>query len=234
MKGVEEYAERFQRCNFVFASGKACVLHCAQHELNHSDEDGGRYPGAFGESGSTLQHIAEDVHQKFIKLYTEACPEKEQLPTSWKWQTLRKKMFEPHQSCLKGLHSNKTCLSCMQAVPDYVFGCGHAFCDRCIREMGHVAATFESAWEIDRCLLCGEDWAGNMQVVRFKPSCAGVRILTLDGGGIRGIVELVLLGLVQKRMRIQSLLIKDCFDLIMGTSTGKTLYVLHIIYKCGR
>lgn len=109
----------------------------------------------------------------------------------------------------------------MQAVPDYVLCCGHAFCDRCIREVGHVAGAYESAWEINHCLLCGQRWRSDSQIVRFKPYCAGVRILTLDGGGIRGIVELVLLGLVQKRMGIDSLLIKDCFDLIMGTGTGK-------------
>lgn len=139
----------------------------------------------------------------------------------YEWRELRWTIFSVHQTYLEKLHSNKTCLSCMQAVPDYVLRCGHAFCDRCVRELGKPAARFESAWVLDRCFLCGRYWPDSGQVMRFKPYCAGVRILTLDGGGVRGIVELVLLCLVQKRMQVKSLLMKDCFDLIMGTSTGE-------------
>jgi patatin-like phospholipase/acyl hydrolase len=54
----------------------------------------------------------------------------------------------------------------------------------------------------------------------LKPRCAGVRILTLDGGGIRGIVELGLLRALETK-GIAGVRISDLFDLVMGTSTGR-------------
>jgi patatin-like phospholipase/acyl hydrolase len=55
--------------------------------------------------------------------------------------------------------------------------------------------------------------------VRLKPRCAGARILTLDGGGIRGIVELALLQSLDMTVGL-GLPIRDLFDLVIGTSTG--------------
>ncbi|KAF3039476.1 hypothetical protein E8E12_000358 [Didymella heteroderae] len=55
--------------------------------------------------------------------------------------------------------------------------------------------------------------------VRFKPEHAGVRLLSLDGGGMRGIVELEVLRAVQKQLGDQ-IPIQAFFDLIVGTSTG--------------
>ncbi|KAF3043355.1 hypothetical protein E8E11_008222 [Didymella keratinophila] len=55
--------------------------------------------------------------------------------------------------------------------------------------------------------------------IHFKPESAGVRVLTLDGGGIRGIVELEILQGIETvlggKLRVQNLI-----DLIVGTSTG--------------
>ncbi|KAK6355689.1 hypothetical protein TWF718_000082 [Orbilia javanica] len=58
-----------------------------------------------------------------------------------------------------------------------------------------------------------------VQTIRTIPPCAGVRILTLDGGGVRGIIELVIL---KHLMDITGLGINIgyFFDLIVGTSTG--------------
>lgn len=55
--------------------------------------------------------------------------------------------------------------------------------------------------------------------VYLKPDTAGIRILTLDGGGIRGIVELEILRLIERAMN-GKLPIQCFFDLIVGTSTG--------------
>ncbi|OQO14747.1 hypothetical protein B0A48_00129 [Cryoendolithus antarcticus] len=55
--------------------------------------------------------------------------------------------------------------------------------------------------------------------VNLKPASCGVRLLTLDGGGVRGIVELEILKQLERelggRVSVQSF-----FDLIVGTSTG--------------
>lgn len=57
------------------------------------------------------------------------------------------------------------------------------------------------------------------QIIKLNPRCSGVRILALDGGGIRGIIELAILEKVADRTGLR-LPIRDFFDLIVGTSTG--------------
>ncbi len=58
------------------------------------------------------------------------------------------------------------------------------------------------------------------------------RILSIDGGGIRGIIPATVLGaverLVQKVRGDDTLKIGDCFDLIAGTSTGGILTCLYL------
>ena len=74
---------------------------------------------------------------------------------------------------------------------------------------------------MDHCILCQTEWHDeHRQLIRLKPKCAGVRILTLDGGGVRGIMELALLERLELRVGL-NLAIRDFFDLIMGTSTGQ-------------
>lgn len=54
--------------------------------------------------------------------------------------------------------------------------------------------------------------------VIVKPPGAGIRVLSLDGGGIRGIVELITLQHIQTELGVR-LPIQAFFDLIVGTST---------------
>jgi hypothetical protein len=53
----------------------------------------------------------------------------------------------------------------------------------------------------------------------LKPSTAGVRVLSIDGGGARGVVPLEHLLLLQSLMT--EIPLQDLFDLVVGTSAGK-------------
>ena len=61
----------------------------------------------------------------------------------------------------------------------------------------------------------------------LDPAHAPKRILALDGGGIRGVLTLefleVIESLLQKRQNDQNFLLSDYFDLIGGTSTGSII-----------
>ena len=54
-----------------------------------------------------------------------------------------------------------------------------------------------------------------------------VRILSIDGGGIRGVIPAVILNYIEKGLRRQSgnrnATLADYFDLVAGTSTGGIL-----------
>ena len=118
--------------------------------------------------------------------------------------------------------SNKACFACLQSVPDHALPCGHVFCEQCIKDFGRSSEDQRSCIEMTQCVLCLSDWLTGPQVVRLKPKCAGVRVLTLDGGGIRGIVELAILTEIERRVGL-GIPIRDMFDLIVGTSTGEWL-----------
>jgi predicted acylesterase/phospholipase RssA len=120
-------------------------------------------------------------------------------------------------------NSHSVCLCCLLRPPEHPLPCGHVLCTHCISVYGHSRPGSRTEIEIEYCPL-------EVQSVRtfhpwrvhLKPDAAGVRILTLDGGGIRGIIELVYLQTLEQalnrrngRLRVQSF-----FDLVIGTSTG--------------
>ena len=116
--------------------------------------------------------------------------------------------------------SNKTCFTCLQSVPDHALPCGHVYCEHCITEFGHTDESQRYCIEMARCVLCLAEWPTKPpQLIQIKPKCAGVRVLTLDGGGIRGIVELAILAEIERRVGL-GVPIRALFDLIVGTSTG--------------
>ena len=117
--------------------------------------------------------------------------------------------------------SNKTCFTCLQSVPDHALPCGHVYCESCVKDFGLLYDSQRYCVEMTHCVLCGAEWPTRPpQVIRLKPKCAGVRILTLDGGGVRGIVELAILREIEDRGGL-GVPIRDLFDLIVGTSTGE-------------
>lgn len=115
--------------------------------------------------------------------------------------------------------STATCFACLQSVPDHTLPCGHALCDECVKEFGKPLHLRHYHFELDKCILCPGEF-DEPQVVKLIPRCSGIRVLTLDGGGIRGILELALLKKVEERIGL-GLPIKEFFDLIVGTSTGE-------------
>ena len=56
--------------------------------------------------------------------------------------------------------------------------------------------------------------------LRSKKINEGFSILALDGGGARGIYGAQILSKIERALQTK---IKDCFDLIAGTSTGSIL-----------
>lgn len=119
------------------------------------------------------------------------------------------------------LFSYRTCFACLHAIPDHVLPCGHAFCETCIKDFGRPIDEQAGAFQIDRCIFDGTAWSGGKeQIIQTKPGFAGIRILTLDGGGARGILELAMLDLLSDMIGL-NLPMSHFFDLIVGTGTGE-------------
>ena len=60
----------------------------------------------------------------------------------------------------------------------------------------------------------------------MKPPTAGVRLLSIDGGGVRGVLPLKALGNLEatfNRLAGPSGPIQEHFNIALGTSSGKSL-----------
>lgn len=111
--------------------------------------------------------------------------------------------------------SHSACLSCLRELPECALPCGHVLCLPCLELYG--ARTSRTCIEISRCPLhVGDVIAEPPWMVAVKPARAGVRVLCLDGGGVRGVVQLrVLRGI--ERVLGPGLPIQLFFDLMVGT-----------------
>ncbi len=115
------------------------------------------------------------------------------------------------------IQSNRTCLGCLARAPENSLPCGHSVCDLCVRIFATEKPQQPWTFSLSQCLLCRRSIQATF---RLKPPTAGVRILSVDGGGIRGIVSLQWLLELESRLDLSNSL-SDYFDFALGTSSGK-------------
>ncbi|KAF3315355.1 hypothetical protein TWF173_003895 [Orbilia oligospora] len=97
-------------------------------------------------------------------------------------------------------HRSSICYSCLFRRPEYLLPCNHTACEDCIRS--HSDSTIEATRMkratgkhiLKSCVICntsiGEGWPFE---VSLRPPLSGCRVLSLDGGGVRVINQLVVL-----------------------------------------
>jgi hypothetical protein len=115
------------------------------------------------------------------------------------------------------IRSDNTCLVCIRRTPHYGLPCGHIICENCVRVFGRPRQFDPWTFEVDSCFFCGMSTSG--VVVKIHPPTAGVRVLTLDGGGIRGVASLQYLHALQERIGLPYP-VQENFDVVYGTSIG--------------
>ncbi|KAF2812825.1 FabD/lysophospholipase-like protein [Mytilinidion resinicola] len=129
----------------------------------------------------------------------------------------------------KDIKTTKSCLFCCLRVPQHMLSCGHAICDTCVRIFGDLDQGKEYNYTIAACILCGTTPKPGALKVRIKPPTAGTRVLSIDGGGIRGVVPLECLLLIQKALGTCRL--QDFFDISIGTSSGGLIALTLSLYN---
>lgn len=117
------------------------------------------------------------------------------------------------------IKSNETCLYCLRRVPENTLSCGHAICDNCVRNIGHKTSNFDCQYQIDACMLCH---LGQLSI-GLRPLTAGLRILSVDGGGTRGVIIVGFMEIFQNLLE-ETWKIQDLFDSAYGTSVGELIY----------
>ncbi|KAK5153225.1 hypothetical protein LTS14_007870 [Recurvomyces mirabilis] len=233
---MSEFLELHYPCSYVSADGRRkCVLVKARHQpKGHQDNEGiiaaGDYEAAFDGNFSPtwktqLRSAIEGIHRDFSYELeqlsqvedTQAIPE-EKIALVLHEEHLNQffELVGPASS----ICSHATCFCCLMDVPEHPLPCGHVLCTACIKAYGKTA---HSAVTLPSCPLhrASTKWA-KPAIIKFKPPGAGVRVLSLDGGGIRGIVQLEVLRAIEQAIG-GFLPVQNFFDLIVGTGTGGML-----------
>jgi len=127
------------------------------------------------------------------------------------------------RQCWGSIFSNQTCFSCLCRKPEHAFKCGHTICDVYFRRFGIRSLRSPLSYNLRGCIYCGT--SGHIEA-KFKPPTAGLRMLSLDGGGSRVVISLLLLTSLMLRMEMGIGDMKYVFDMIGETSAGKLLRYL--------
>jgi hypothetical protein len=117
-----------------------------------------------------------------------------------------KQLVESQKRLLAQIKTTRLCLSCLLAVPTEVLDCNHMLCVDCCKEIRNG--------NVIECPFCDQEGTWDHVDV---PDGAGYRVLSLDGGGVRGVVSSLMMQRLEEMLRIP---IRHLFDLIVGTSAG--------------
>ncbi|KAI0973070.1 hypothetical protein F4678DRAFT_37931 [Xylaria arbuscula] len=191
-RGLERFRARFWRCEAKDASGqRRCDNLSVGKFESHYD------PDAF----------SEQLWGEVTKLRTR--------------QEAINQLAPAAVSCsVASITSQRTCLACLSNTPTNMLPClpkQHCICEDCIRRYSREN-TGNVIIRITSCPL-GCSLAKTPWTIRVKPPTAGARILSLDGGGIRGVAELAILSELERQVGME-IRIQELFDLVIGTSTG--------------
>ncbi|KAF1359294.1 FabD/lysophospholipase-like protein, partial [Lizonia empirigonia] len=136
------------------------------------------------------------------------------LPTA----ELHRQILKEHHPHLATLRSHQSCFCCFVQMPEKVIACAHALCDSCIKIFGTRSRAERNSYELSECVLCGVSY--QKAVFRFVPPTAGIRRLSVDGGGVKGIIPLMFLQHIDTLLAPLGLPVQDYFDMVLGTSAG--------------
>ncbi|KAH7233918.1 uncharacterized protein BKA55DRAFT_653117 [Fusarium redolens] len=111
------------------------------------------------------------------------------------------------------------CPACILRRPEYGLPCGHMYCEYDIRRLGRKIG--RETYAVEECTCCQACFTG--VVFKFRPKTKGIRVLALDGGGVRGIIMLQCLHMLQSMLWVflPGMPIIDLFDVCAGTSSGE-------------
>lgn len=244
LKALEEFYERDAKCMYIHTdSVSKCVNTKAGHAKGHQSLDGLQLaPGQFEPNYQDvypkfLEAIRGCVHDCLSLLNDDESDEKS-ARRSLILSFHRKIVYHNRKPRLwKMIYSSSTCYGCLYYSPQYVLPCGHAFCEECVRDFGQrgVQGSSTNVYTHEHCLLCGirdatEGWPWR---IVLKPMSAGVRLLSLDGGGVRGVAELEILRRLETEIGL-NVPMTDFVDLIVSTSTGKWwIELVHLLVMFG-
>ena len=228
-RAVGEYLALHVRCAYSSPNGtRRCNMVQARHDVKgHQDQRGviasGDFVSPFGIAFAS--QWARQHKEAMSQLEIDFCYRRESTGSTL---SDRRIAWDLHLESLNDFYGNMgasattvrshaTCLCCLKDTPQCALPCGHVLCEQCARACGRQS---ELSLMVDCCPLHRIDsrWE-KPATLGLKPPEAGVCALSLDGGGIRGIVQLETLRAIGQALG-DHVPVQKFFDLIVGTGTG--------------
>ncbi|KAF2259856.1 hypothetical protein CC78DRAFT_524125 [Lojkania enalia] len=116
-----------------------------------------------------------------------------------------------------GLRYTPFCICCLFGTPEALLPCGHMLCRDCIQAYGIEKAL--NVLEVECPIKADHERRSLSRSIYLKSDAAGVRILALANGGIRSIIQIEILKLIENQLG-GGLSIQSLFDIIIGEGTG--------------
>lgn len=223
---LESFCNYQWRCEFKDNRGQ-CVNTKFGHIKGHQRENGkilaaGQYLAKFSAKtyGNTFRsQTISHLRSMLERLLVQAGPEQTELDVAAIVHHDVVSLFYARIGGARKFFSNTTCLSCLVGVPEHILSCAHTLCTPCIKEFGIQDNETKSTFTLRCPLHRYETVSVDKLQISTKPNSAGPRVLALDGGGIRSIVQLTILSLLERELG-GGLAVTSFFDLIVGTNTG--------------
>lgn len=229
---LAEFCELHWPCSYVHETGRRCLLVKARHNVKGHQDDTGIIAAGGYQASFTVESYGpvwkEQLRSAITSLQRDFNYELEQANHGNDLVSDGKIALDLHEEYIAvffatvghadNIYSHATCFSCLMEVPEHPLPCGHVLCTQCVKAFGKPYG--RSGVSLTSCPLhtATTQWSKSLQI-NFKPEGAGVRVLSLDGGGVRGIVQLEVLREIEQALG-NFVPIQDFFDLIVGTGTG--------------
>ncbi|KAL1873640.1 hypothetical protein Plec18167_006157 [Paecilomyces lecythidis] len=130
---------------------------------------------------------------------------------------LRRGLMASQSDQFRRVKSNHLCLYCLFRPAQHPAACGHSLCDLCPQLFGTPAADREFYFTVTPCGHC---LSPDPLVIDLLPPTMSPTVVAIDGGGVRAVIPLEFLILVQEHLGKDARL-ADFVDLGVGTSSGK-------------
>jgi hypothetical protein len=157
---------------------------------------------------SSVVHL---VQENFVRLFA-------QLESGRTAVSIHQETLDCFRDQWTGFESSHTCFCCMVRRPQYGLPCGQCVCENCVVVFGDCNDDDPWLFHVRRCLLCAQQLLKEV-AVRVHPPTAGVTALCMDGGGVRGIIQLMQMKQIQDRIGLP-IPLPRFFKVVFGVSIG--------------
>lgn len=232
-RALGEFFAMHWPCSFAH-QGRRCALVKARHIKGHQDIVGviasGDYESEIPQAtamahfkdrlGSAMKSIQKDFEYEMDRCNGSKYAKMDDLHVVRSLHKVHLRRFFASLGLAANIFSHSSCFVCLLKVPQHPLPCGHVLCSDCIKTYGEARGKAMTVMSL--CPLHDESppWTAWRPItVLFKPKQAGVRVLSLDGGGIRAIAQLEILREIEEALG-NFIPIACFFDLIVGSGSG--------------